>query len=486
MNYKHISRFIPCLALSCIFMPALPAEAANRPNIVLVMADDQGWYETGYNGHPNVRTPVLDKMAAQGLRFERFYAAGANCSPTRGSIMTGRNAIRFGCLDPSYTIRPEEIMLPRVLKDHGYRTGHFGKWHLGPVKKTSPVNPRNCGFDEYISHDNFFELDPFLSRNGSPPEQRNGESSEIVVADALDFIRRVHAEDKPFFTVVWFGSPHSPYSGLPADLALYAGVPDENMRRRYAEITAMDRAIGQLRAGMADLGVASNTMLWYCSDNGIPRGTTPMGPLRGSKGTVFENGLRVPAVLEWPDVVKSPAITRIPCVTSDIMPTILDILGIPHPKPMRKTDGISLKDLIENPSSVNKRSKPIGFWRRTKGDYLKGKPWFSNRIDLRGNMSNADSNGLKFENRVYPEARKKYGGSAAWLDYPMKYSNENGFRRLFNVETDPGETTNLAAAQPAEAQRMESALRAWQYDVEVSMTGAEYQSPVSTTKEENP
>ncbi|MGN6643518.1 MAG: sulfatase-like hydrolase/transferase, partial [Verrucomicrobiota bacterium] len=418
-------------------------QAADFTNIVLVMADDQGWYETGYNGHPYVKTPVLDAMAGQALRFDRFYAAGPNCSPTRGSIMTGRNSIRFGCLDPSYTLRLEEVMLPRILKEHGYRTGHFGKWHLGPVKSASPVTPAACGFEEYISHDNFFELNPMLSRNGAPPEQRTGESSEIVVSDALEFIGRVKTENKPFLAVVWFGSPHSPYSGLPEDVALYGDVPTDEMRNRFAEITAMDRAIGQLRSGLAALGLTTNTMLWYCSDNGVPSGTTPMGPLRGSKGTIFENGLRVPALLEWPAVVRTPAITSVPVVTSDMMPTILDFLGIPYPDPARKLDGVSIKALIENPVGAPARSKPIGFWRRSTSAYLTGAFWFPNKADLKGDMPTAANlTGIQFENHVYPVAKTTgFPGNAAWLEYPLKYVIDSGNDLLFNVQSDSLDAT---------------------------------------------
>src|SRR5665648_81005 len=119
----------------------------NRPNIVLCMADDQGWGDMGYNGHPVLKTPNFDNMAASGLRFDRFYAAAPVCSPTRGSVMTGRHPNRFGCFSWGRTLRPQEITVAEALKTAGYVTGHFGKWHLGPVRKDSPVNPGNSGFD---------------------------------------------------------------------------------------------------------------------------------------------------------------------------------------------------------------------------------------------------------------------------------------------------------------------------------------------------
>ena len=135
------------------------------------MADDLAWGETGYNGHPHLKTPVLDEMARTGLRLDRFYSGGSSCSPTRGTVMTGRHHNRYGTFAPGWSLRPEEISIARILRDAGYATGHFGKWHLGPVKADSPTNPGRMGFDEWLSHDNFFELDPWLSRNGGPPER---------------------------------------------------------------------------------------------------------------------------------------------------------------------------------------------------------------------------------------------------------------------------------------------------------------------------
>ena len=140
--------------------------AQQPPNIILCMGDDHGWDETSYNGHPHVRTPVLDEMAAEGLRMDRFYSAAPVCSPTRGSVLTGRHPNRYGTFAPNWSMRPEEITIAQILRKVGYACGHFGKWHVGTVKAGSPLNPLAMGFDEYLAHDNFFEMDPVLSRNG--------------------------------------------------------------------------------------------------------------------------------------------------------------------------------------------------------------------------------------------------------------------------------------------------------------------------------
>ena len=228
MNRNRLAWGALGLVLSCLAaLPALfaPVRAADRPNVVLLMGDDHGWEETGYNGHATLQTPVLDTMAASGLRLDRFYAAHPSCSPTRGSVLTGRHPVRYGTFAPNWSMRPEEITIAHVLRDAGYATGHFGKWHVGTVKADSPLNPGAMGFDEWLSHDNFFELHPTLSRNGAPPEPFEGESSAIVVDEAIRFMDRAEAEGKPFLAVVWFGSPHEPYSGLEEDLALYDELP---------------------------------------------------------------------------------------------------------------------------------------------------------------------------------------------------------------------------------------------------------------------
>src|SRR5687768_4506590 len=265
---KHL--FLLGLAvLSLIAAKAFAAQPrTDRPNIVLMMADDQGWGETGYNGHPHLKTPVLDEMSRSGLRLDRFYAASPVCSPTRASVLTGRHANRSGAFAPNWPTRPEEITIAQILKSAGYRTAHFGKWHVGPVKKESPLNPNRMGFDEYLSHDNFFEMNPPLSRNGAPPEIMPGESSELIVGEAVKFARKVRDEGRPLFLVVHFGSPHDPYSAKLDDIARYSNIP-EPLSRRFAEITAMDRAIGTFRAALRELNIRDNTLLWYNSDNGM-------------------------------------------------------------------------------------------------------------------------------------------------------------------------------------------------------------------------
>jgi len=443
---------------------------AGRPNIILCMADDQGWGEMGYYGHPELKTPIFDEMAAGGLRFDRFYSGAPVCSPTRASVMTGRHPNRSGVFLWNYAIRPEEITIAQLLKKAGYRTGHFGKWHLGPVKADSPVNPRKCGFDEYLSHDNFFEIDPPLSRNGADPEIHKGESSEIIVAEAGKFIRKVRAENKPFFVVIWFGSPHGPYRATEKDAAMYAGVDNENRRNRYAEITAMDRAMGQLRTGLRQSGLARNTLLWYCSDNGIPGQMRPTANLRGAKGNLYEGGIRVPAIIEWPAVVTKPSISTMPCVTSDILPTLLDLLGIKLPD--RPIDGVSLRPLIEG--QMRTRSQPIGFWKYPHKTQQKNQPWMD-PDRLKGTTPTAKRASIQFQNFHHPKPlTENFPGQAAWMDNRYKLVTDGKKIELFDIAADPLEKKNLAKDKSATTAGMKAQLEAWQASVERSLAGQDY------------
>jgi arylsulfatase A-like enzyme len=469
---------------------------ARRPNIVLMMADDLAWGETGYNGHPHVQTPVLDEMARTGLRLDRFYAASPVCSPTRASVMTGRHANRSGAFAPNFSTRPEEITIAQILRMAGFRTGHFGKWHLGAVKQESPVNPGRMGFEEYLSHDNFFEMNPPLSRNGAPPEIHPGEGSEIIVAEAEQFARRVHGEGKPFFIVIWFGSPHGPYSGTAEDVGRYAAVPNEDLRRRYAEITAMDRAIGRFRRTLRGLDVAENTLVWFNSDNGLPRehkGESFDGGWRGAKGEVYEGGIRVPGLIEWPAVVRQPRRSAVPGVTSDIFPTVLDLLQLRSPLPERPIDGLSLRALIVD-GTMRERPAPIGFWRyAAQGERNNGR-WIDVEL-ARGTTPTTRNPAIDFLNFKHPVARTSdFEGEAAWTDNRFKLHVGEGRRaaakgaketrgakggavggvELFDLLADPHERTNLAAEHPEVVQRMTRELHAWQRSVERSLSGADY------------
>jgi arylsulfatase A-like enzyme len=503
MHHRPFGLLFHVAILVAAGVSAALSHAAERPNIVLLMGDDHGWDETGYNGHPYLKTPVLDQMATSGLRLDRFYSGGSSCSPTRGTVMTGRHHNRYGTFQPGWSLRPEEITIGKLLRDAGYACGHFGKWHLGPVKAASPTNPGAMGFDEWLSHDNFFELDPYFSRNGGPPEQFKGESSEIVVREALRYIDRVKQTGRPFFVVVWFGSPHEPYSALAKDLKLYDNLPAsfanrkvrltsnetgrtverpqrDVLRERFAEITAMDRAIGQLRDHLGRIGARQNTLLWYCGDNGTPQEANATVPFRGQKGDIYEGGIRVAGVIEWPAGIPRPRASDMNTVTSDMLPTLCELAGQPLPK--RPLDGISLKPLLEG--KMTTRPTPIGFWNGRARARSPGaaKPYIDPELQKGTTpLAKLGPDGTptrNFQNFHHPDIQEQdFGGPRALLDNQYKLvldgGRQNG-KELFDVRKDPAEKNNLIATHATEARRLEQQLRTWQQSVLESLTGADY------------
>lgn len=418
-------------------------DLAKRPNIILCMTDDQGWGDVGYNGLTKIRTPNLDAMAAAGLRFNRFYAQ-QTCTPTRASVMTGRHPNRMGCYWPGMPFRKQEVTLAQSLRAGGYATGHFGKWHLngiaGPGKvmpDSDPLSPRNLGFEESFSVSNYFELDWTFGHNGLP-EKIVGDGSEVIVAEALKFIRATSEKQKPSFTVIWFGSPHSPHKPLPADLKAAGG------SGFYGELIAVDRSIGSLRAGLKEIGVAENTLLWFCSDNGgwidpvHPEANGTNAALRGRKGDMWEGGIRVPCIIEWPAKIQRPSATDLPAGVIDIYPTLINLLGLTVANQVLPLDGISLSPLLSG--EMKERPRAMGFWQH---------------------------NGTK--------PVTTHSGPAAWSDNRFKLvktSREN--YELYDLTVDISESRNVAEQNPEIVNNMKNELDAWQQSVLRSNSGEDY------------
>jgi arylsulfatase A-like enzyme len=407
---KLILTLIAVLTFACAH-----AVAADKPHIIFVMADDMGWGQTGYRGHPMLKTPNLDAMAANGLRFERFYAGGPVCSPTRASMLTGRSHVRTGALSHGYALRTQEKTIAQALKSAGYVTGHFGKWHLNghkgpgvPIFADDPRNPGAFGFDEWVSVSNFYDVDPLMSRAGKF-EQMKGDSSEIAI---------------------WYGTPHSPFKALDADKAAF-GELNEASANHYGELVAMDRSIGTLRAKLRELGLARDTLLVFCSDNGGLPGIKPetVGGLRGNKGGVFEGGIRVPGIIEWPAVIK-PRITSYPACVMDLFPTVADIVGLPDSTMVKPLDGLSLKPLFAR--ELGQRRAPIGF-RYTSKRAL---------VDDRYKLLTDNLGGGKFE--------------------------------LYDLVADAKESRDLSAEKPEVFARMKQQLLAWDATMDASFAGKDY------------
>jgi arylsulfatase A-like enzyme len=484
---KPMRRLVSLPALACMAVvvsmsvnaTGTRAVAEEPPNVVLVMADDQGWGDMAYNGDPDLKTPNFDAMAREGVRFDRFYAAAPVCSPTRGSVMTGRTPNRFACFSWGHPLRPQEVTIAEALKGAGYRTGHFGKWHLGSMQVASPVSPGASGFDAWVSSPNFFDLDPILSDRGKAVPFR-GDSSDVTVDEALKFIRDCARDRQRFLAVVWFGSPHAPHRALPEDRGPYSALPAA--RQDFCgEISAMDRAFGRLRGALRELGLRDNTLLWYCSDNGALPKVGSSGGRRGQKGSIYEGGLLVPALLEWPAKVKAPRIIELPCVTSDIYPTVLELAGakVDRQPPL---DGVSLVPLLRG--ETGERPKPIGFWSYPiAGIAVPAREWMEELYAAQRAGREPDDPA-----RIYPDAAKisrqvpldRFPGHAAWLDGAWKLHRIGGKDgsqvtwELYDLDADPKEGRNLLATQPDRGAAMRRDLDAWLVSVARSLNGEDY------------
>jgi len=422
-----------------LFCSSIADAAQRRPNVVLVMADDQGWGQTGYNHHPILKTPHLDEMAAHSLRFDRFYAAAPVCSPTRASVLTGRTNMRTGVNSHGYALRRQERTIAQALQAFGYATGHFGKWHLNgmrgpgvPIFADDTHHPGTFGFDEWLSVTNFFDRNPIMSRMGTF-EEFEGDSSEIIVDEALKFIKRQAQADKPFLSVIWYGTPHDPFWASDEDKRPFGNL-DRNSEHHHGELVAMDRSIGTLRQGLRELGIAENTILWFCSDNGgLPRikpDTT--GGLRGHKTTVYEGGLRVPGLVEWPGQIK-PRVTQFPAVVMDIFPTIAAIVGLPETASQLPQDGLDLTELFQR--ELGPRPKPIPF------------QCFGNTVLLDNNYK---------------------------LLHVGKNNQQPKHYELYDLASDPQETNNLYESRPELAAKMTAELKQLQASIGDSVAGKDY------------
>ena len=351
-----------------------------HPNIILLMADDLGWGDVGFNGNKKIITPNLDKMAEAGVRFTNFYAAAPLCSPTRASVLTGRSPFRQGIFAAHTAgMRPAEQTIAEVLKKEGYRTGFFGKWHLGWVE---PEKIESRGFyspPSYHGYDETFATKSAVPTwnptkypdnwngfgkgkngewggsiyvyNGEPvTENLNGDDSRIIMDRAIPFIEKSIKEEKPFLATIWFHAPHEPVVAGPEYLAKYPELP-EDQKHLYGCITAMDEQIGRLKSFLQEKGVDENTILFFCSDNGpadpqAKAGIASAEPFRGHKHQMWEGGLRVPSVIEWPGKIDSGTTSKFTACTSDYFPTILEMLEIPVPNRV-PLDGVSLLPVLK-------------------------------------------------------------------------------------------------------------------------------------------
>jgi arylsulfatase A-like enzyme len=465
-------KFVLLLVLSfthSVLMAAKPV-TADKPNVILIMSDDQGWGDVGFNGNKVLKTPHLDAMAAGGVRFDRFYASAPLCSPTRGSCLTGRYPFRFGILAAHTAgMRVGEITIAEMLKKQDYKTGFFGKWHMGWVKQTDAGSrgffspPNQHGFDEYFATTsavptwnptvtpqdwNSWGAEPGDPWKGGAPyvhdgkevtENMAGDDSRVIMDRVIPFVEA--NKDDRFFATVWFHASHEPVVAGEAYKKLYSknGKLRQNL---YGCITAMDEQIGRLRRRLRELKIEKSTLLFFCSDNGpadslTKKGVASAGPFKGHKHTMYEGGLLVPACAEWPGVIPAGRSTKVRCSTVDFFPTIAKIVGYRFSsKDKRPIDGIDLMPVIQG--DVTRRGSDLFFGYRRLHSGVDGKAVISGDWKL------------------------------------MKEAKEDGGMFLFNLHDDPSETLNLFDSMPDRAESMSQQLLELEASCQRSRDGADY------------
>ncbi|MDQ8207385.1 sulfatase-like hydrolase/transferase [Coraliomargarita sp. SDUM461003] len=367
-----------CLAALPLFAQAKeepkqpPVVSLSKPNIVVVMADDMGWGDSGTYGHPVIQSPNLDALAAQGVKFTQGYSAAGVCSPSRSAILTGRTPYRNGVwrhLSGVHQahLRASEITYPELLREAGYQTCHVGKWHLLSRQQfDNPDYPQvgeQGGFDYWFATHN--NADPShknpnnFIRNGEHVGELEGYSAPLVADEAIHWINELRDPEKPFVMSVWFHEPHKP---IATDIKFSSLYPNESERDAtyYGNITQLDYALGEVMKALDANGLTDNTLLIFTSDNGpVPSSGGDSGGLRGNKRNDFEGGIRVPFLVRWPGHIEPGTVSDTPVIGTDIFSTVLDIVDVPAPQD-RTIDGASMLPVFAGKEA--KREIPM-FWR---------------------------------------------------------------------------------------------------------------------------
>jgi arylsulfatase A-like enzyme len=426
------------------FSPAASAQAAQRrPNVLFILADDLGWGDLHCYGHPHTLTPNLDQLAKDGILFTRGYACGSVCSPSRTALMTGHFPARHGVhghfasremneqRDMPQYLDPAVPTLPRILRDAGYATGHFGKWHLGGgdmrTNEPSAPEPSAYGLDEYRVY------------AGNGPGWQQGpefwpKSSELIVDETIQFIDK--HKDKPFFVQTWLKDTHAilaPTEEQRAPYKKYAGA----LETYYAAVGNMDKQLGRLFNRLKELGLEENTIVVFSSDNGPEdihvynashSGVGSAGPFRGRKRSLYEGGVRVPWLVRWPAAAPRGKVNDTTVISgADFLPTICAITGLEPPN-VGGLDGEDLSAAFRGESMV--RKKPL-FWEfRTgvAGEVFHHSPMLSVRDG----------------------------------DWKLLMNPDRSRIELYNIPEDPTELNNLADRRKRTARRMERQALAWQ------------------------
>ncbi len=383
-----LSRIIPLVFLSLVTLTCTEKEIENnhsnliqeektKPNIIVILTDDQGWADVGFNGAKDIPTPNLDRIAQEGVIFENGYVSHPYCSPSRAGLLTGRYQARFGhdCNlpyqgenDASIGTPSSERMISEVLKEQGYRTGAIGKWHVGDHPD---VQPMAQGFDEWFGFVggsmNFWGISTSpvqtIFRNTvKVPEEELSYLTDDFTDEAINFISSQN--EKPFFLYLAYNAPHAPNHATKQYLERTKHIEYGGRSVYGAMVNAVDAGVGKIDSALIANGIKDNTIIVFLSDNGGRREFADNRPNRGHKGMLFEGGIKVPFFITWPDRLKGHQVYKYPIISLDLFPTFLDALGI-APASEKQLDGISLLPFISG-ENAGKPHETL-FWRSVGG-----------------------------------------------------------------------------------------------------------------------
>lgn len=432
--------------------------AADRPNVIVIMTDDQGYGDVGCYGATDLKTPAIDSLATNGIRFTQFYSGAPVCSPSRVSLLTGCYPLRTGLSNnansqPGGPGLPTDAMtMAEIFKQHGYATGHVGKWHLGYA---SEMMANGQGFDYSFGHmggciDNYSHFfywqgpnrhDLFL--NGKEIHRPGEFFGDLVVEQSQAFIES--SEGRPFFLYLALNMPHYPYQGDEKWLAEYSNLPEQ--RRLYnAFLSTCDERIGRVLQILEEQKLRDKTIVVFQSDNGHSLeeraffGGGSAGPFRGEKFSMFEGGVRVPAILSVPTTISNQSGVTIdsPCHSCDWLPTLLSLCQLPQPN--HELDGIDLSSLIKEGRGGDELTSRVLHWQVGEGANAQ---WAIRRgkWKLIGNLQTSEKASLAAEDlKLY----------------------------LSNLDEDPFEKKNWAAGNPTETAELLELHRKWIADVSQS------------------
>ncbi len=433
--------------------------AGSRPNVIFLLLDDAGWTDTaGFGGR--MLTPHLDRLGAEGMRFTDAHSPAPNCSPSRAAILTGRIPARTGIYSylpqahPMH-LRAEEVTVAELARQAGYRTGHFGKWHLSDLDNDSQPGPLDQGFETSLgtsnnaapSHHNPVNF----RRNGERVGKIEGYSCQIVVEETLAWLEAIDAGKKdasPFLACVWFHEPHAPIAS-PPELVAACRERHPDLSRRAAEYLAnienVDRAVGRLLAWLEQRGLARDTVIWFTSDNG-PLNAFSKGDLRGFKSNVWEGGHRVPAIVRWPARIQPGGQCAVPVTGLDFLPTFCELTGI-EPPADRAIDGAS----------------QVPLWLGREQEFRRATPlyWYFYRL----NPSLALRDGDWTIVACTDDADRPKAHPLLLEDMPHVLQSKPVSWQLFHLGRDLSQTHDLSATHPQQLERMKRRLAELHADV---------------------